>query len=676
MDAAFWESLLDWISTHPIAAGVVIFAIAFLDALVIVGVAVPAVPLLIAVGALVGLGHIDGVYALVCASLGCFAGDGISFWLGRRYGSHLRQVWPFRTHPQWLEGGERAFRKNGLKSILIARYIGAIRPFVPAIAGMLGMRVGRYVFASTIVCIVWSASFLLPGWILGTSLDLVSAVAGRLAVVIGLVLALVAAIWGGVFYLWRWLAPRAIRYAESVVRVSLRHPQLGKFVVALVDPNRKESASLLFMACALLAAGWGFFWALISVGAGTEPSDLYITVHQAMFALSNPLADPVMAFWATLGDAWVLWPAVAIVFVWLLWRRRPEAAWHFLAAPVFALLLTQALGWLIDLPKPPAATMVAGFSFPSFNVTMATVVYSFFAVLLAREMPERPRVWPYVVAGLLVGLVGFGRLYLGAHWLSDVLAGIFLGLLWTTILGIAYRSRRVRRQWVLPVSAIFFSAVVALSAWHGYYHTGKTLQNFEPPFGRTPISTLQWQHPELLPGLPQRRNELRGRDAWPLNVHYAGSLEFIRSHLHARGWRIVEPGGWTGLLQMLDKNTTFSSLPIMPAAHHGRAEELIMAQPADDGVRMDVLRLWRAPYELHDSGQIYPVWVGTAQRLKFSQRLQFVSYWSAEEFSSPALMQLFEDSKNMGVSGSPLRVIQIRELRINPPLLADPGISP
>src|SRR5687768_15451843 len=75
MDSARFQAVVDWIGQNPLAAGLVIFLIAFGDALVIVGVAVPAVPLLFAVGTVVGLGHVEGWYALLCASLGAFVGD-------------------------------------------------------------------------------------------------------------------------------------------------------------------------------------------------------------------------------------------------------------------------------------------------------------------------------------------------------------------------------------------------------------------------------------------------------------------------------------------------------------------------------------------------------------------------------------------------------------------------
>lgn len=645
MDSARLEALVTWIGQNPIAAGIVIFLIAFGDALVILGVAIPAVPLLFAVGTLVGLGHVDGAYALACATLGAFAGDGVSFWVGRRFGPQLRQRWPFRNHPQWLERSELTFRRHGMKSILMARYIGAIRPFVPAIAGMLGMKLRQYVPASALAAVVWSATFLAPGWVFGTSLDLVAAVAGRLAIVLAVVLALVAAIWAVVFYLWRWLGAHTTEMLERALAWSHRHPVLGRYSEALIDPKRPESASLLLLAAVLGLAGWGIFTILISVGGGSAPSQLDLTVHQLMFGLRNPLADIPMAFLATLGDAVVLAPAVVAVFAWLLWRRRHVAAWHWLAAPAFALLLTWLLGYVLDMPKPPASTAVPGFSFPSAPVTLATVVYGFFAVLIARELPGRNRAWPYVVAALVVGLLGFSRLYLGAHWLSDVLAGTLLGLLWIAALGIAYRRRVVRSFWVRPIATIFFVAVLGLAAWHGSRHAGDTLARFDPPHVPAPLAMDAWWSEDWQASLPARRNELHGRDAWPLNVQYAGPLAALRAHLLLAGWQDYETGGWEGLLQTMDKDVTPLDLPVLPSMHQGRAETLVMVRREPGGGQMKVLRVWDGSVVLQP-GKV-PLWIGSVHKLEFAQRLDFFSYWRVMPGEADLLEPLRTDLGNL-----------------------------
>ena len=159
----WFDHIVAWVGTHPLAAGLVIFAIAFCDAVVVLGAIVPALPLLFAIGVLIGLGEISGPYAVACAALGAFVGDGISFWIGRRWGPRLRSVWPFTRYPQLLDRGETMFRRNGIKGILIARYVGPIRPFVPAVAGMLRMPLKRYLPASAFAAASWALLFLIPG---------------------------------------------------------------------------------------------------------------------------------------------------------------------------------------------------------------------------------------------------------------------------------------------------------------------------------------------------------------------------------------------------------------------------------------------------------------------------------------------------------------------------------
>lgn len=621
-----WDSLISWIGQHPIAAGLVIFLVVFCDAVVILGVIVPAVPIIFAVGTLVGLGVIDPIYAIVCAALGAFCGDGISYVVGHRYGDRLKRMWPFSKHPDWLQQGEVFFRRHGLKGIFIARYVGAVRPFVPAIAGMLRMPAKQYVPASLTAGLSWAIVFLAPGWIFGASIELFSAVAGRLAIVLGLLLALLALIYFTVDQIYRWFAPRTTLMLERALAWSHRHPVLGRVSGALIDPNRKESASLLLLAIALIFAGWTFFSLLLMLagsGPGT-PLDFDLAVHHALFGLRTPLADHLMAICATLGDWQVLGPAALLVFGWLLWRRRHIAAWHWLAAIGFGLTLVFVLGFALDMPKPPTATAVAGFTFPSAPVTMAMVVYGFFAVLIARELPGRRRAWPYALAGLFVVLIGFSRLYLGAHWLSDVLGGVLLGLLWIAALGIAYRRRVTRSFWIRPISLIFFGAVIVLGAWHGHRSAAETLERFDPPQLRSDIAADAWWR-DGWQTLPARRNEFRSEKAWPLNLQYAGSIDALRGQLETAGWDNVDSTGWKALLRTLDKGATPQTLPVLPASHNGHRDALLMTRAASTPDTLLILHLWPAPLQLQP-GDV-PLWQGTVATLRFEEQLKVFNLW-------------------------------------------------
>ena len=669
MDMSGLERFADWLATHPWVAGLIVFLIAFGDALILVGIVIPAMPLLFAVGALVGTGHIDGSYAILCAAVGAFLGDGLSFWVGHRYGPALRQRWPFARYPEWIERSEGMFRRHGTKAILTARFVGAIRPFVPAIAGMLKVPVRRYAPASAIASILWAIVFLVPGWVFGTSLDLFAAIAGRLVMLIGLLLGELALIWAVVVFAWRRLAPRTNQMLARFMVWSQRHPTLSRWTTALVDPRRPESPSLLLLAVLLLLTLWGFATVLIALTTGgAGPLTLDHRVHSLMLSLRNPLADSAMALAATLGDWPVLLPASALVFAWLLWRRR-IAAWHWLAAIAFGLASTALVGHLLHLPRPPAATSLGGFGFPATSITLVMVVFGFFAVLIARELPGRRRVWPYVVAGLVAGLVGFARLYLGANWLSDILGGALFGLTWVAILGLAYRRRIVRSFWIRPLVLIFFGSLAVAAWWHGPQRVEATLTRLDPMPEVQVGSFDGWWQAGGAGALPAWRNELEGRSTWPLNVQLVGDPQALAERLAEAGWQPAEPGGWKDLLMTLDDDATPETLRILPASHYGRAQVLMLVrQPQQRPEQRHVLRFWRTGYRLDDGS---PLWLGNAQTLHFSE-YRWLHYWRLEEDHGQALAKLSADVATLDLphakasgNGTPL-------LRLHVPVIRTP----
>ncbi len=614
MDSGWFDATLAWISAHPVAAGGVIFLIAFCDAVVVLGILVPALPLLFAIGALIGLGHIHGPYALACATAGAFAGDFIGYWVGRRWGPQLRDHWPFSRYPQLLDRGEQVFRRHGLKGILIARFVGAIRAFVPAIAGMLHMPVRRYAPMSLLACVLWAALFLAPGWIFGASYDAVAAVADRLVLVLGGLLLVLALVWAAVLYTYRWFDRHANALLARLLRWTREHPRLGRYAVALIDPRHPESPSLAILAACLLAIGWAWFALLGTVWMRGEPLSLDLTVFQAMYALRNPLADRLMAGLASIGDWEVLAPAAGLALLWLVWRRRWMAAAHWLAALAFGLALTTGLAQLIDMPRPPTAH--SGFGFPSVSVTMTTITFGFFAVLIARELPGRSRVWPYLVAGVVGGVLGFARLYLGAHWLSDVVGGMLLGIVWLLVLGLAYRRHVGRSFWMRPLATIFYATFLVAALWHAPRAVDPLLQRFHAPPPALVLGVDDWWDRDWAL-LPAQRRERDASRRWAMEIQVAGPLAPLVGHLRSLGWDVQPQADWLAALSLLDDDTPAAQQAVLPATFDAEAESLLMRRRAADG-RLHVLRLWRAPARLADGT---PLWIGATQALSFEHPL-------------------------------------------------------
>jgi hypothetical protein len=266
------------------------------------------------------------------------------------------------------------------------------------------------------------------------------------------------------------------------------------------------------------------------------------------------------------------------------------------------------------MPRPPGAP--PGFGFPSIAVTMATIALGFFAVLVARALPGRRRVWPYVVGGALVSTIGFARLYLGAHWLSDIVGGALLGISWLLALGIAYRSHVSRPLDMRPLALAFYGVLATAGAWHADRAAAPLQARFEAPAPARTIAAAAWWDGDGWRALPARRNERSSGRRWPLDLQVAGPLERVRAALAAHGWREQRQADWLDVLGLLDDDRPPAAQAVLPATLDAAAETLLMRRRGPGDADAQVLHLWRAPATLGDGS---PLWLGSAQAMHYTR---------------------------------------------------------
>jgi undecaprenyl-diphosphatase len=135
-----------------------------------------------------------------------------------------------------------------------------------------------------------------------------------------------------------------------------------------------------------------------------------------------------------------------------LWIKRVRVWVLTLMLAVFGgMLLNFLLKDVFVRPRPhfddPLLTLTT-YSFPSGHTMMATVFYgTLCALIVSRIVFWRWRVLAIVAAGVMILLVGFSRIYLGAHYLSDVLAAIAEGLAWIAFCLLVVGELERRRKW-------------------------------------------------------------------------------------------------------------------------------------------------------------------------------------------------------------------------------------
>jgi membrane protein DedA with SNARE-associated domain/membrane-associated phospholipid phosphatase len=621
--AQLFQVLLEWVQAHPLSAGLVVFAVAMAESLAVIGIIVPGVVIMFGIGALVATGAIEFWHAVGWAVAGAVAGDGLSFWLGRRFRHRVRELWPFHGHPRSLQQGVDFFNRYGGKSVALGRFVGPVRAIIPLVAGMLGMPPARFFVANLVSALAWAPAYLVPGMVFGASLELASQVAFRLVILLVLLAALAWLVVWLVHHIFRIVQPLAADWLRFVLDWSALHPEFGEIGRALADPNHPESrglaifASLLMLAMILAVALTG---ALLGTG---WPSPLDHTLFEAVSSLRNPLADHFMLYLSRLGDASVAVPLILGVYLYLAVQRHWRAANYWLAAAGFAMLASVALKYALRIPRPDAGIEgLSPYAFPSTHAMRATVLYGFLAVMIARGL-SAPRRWiPYSVAAILAVAVAASRVYLGAHWLSDVLASLILGLAWIAALGIAYhRHTRVESHWrgLALGSLALLVLAFSLQTWRCQE---KDLARYTPEQATRTLAMADWWDGGWR-SQPTLRQDTRGLNRHPLDFQYAGGLDVLAAQLELAGWRKATPVNWKSLLKLLSPSLPLQALPVLPQVHQGRHESLAMVKDLTPDRRV-VIRLWDSNLRL-DPGHA-PLWIGNASIQARVERLGMIAY--------------------------------------------------
>lgn len=625
-----------WAGSHPHVSYVAVGIVAFLESLAVVGLIVPGVVMLFGAGALVANGALSIWPVLGAAVVGAIAGDGVSYWLGRHYRRRLREWWPLRRRADLLERAETFVRSHGGKSVLLGRFVGALRPLIPAVAGMLGMSPGRFCLISAASAMVWAPLYVLPGMVVGLSLLLAREVAGRLAFLLGV---LFFSGWTTV-RLIRWthdrFGPRLLAWMGRSRAWAAGHPGLARLQRLFFDPG-PPPYRLVALWMALLVAG---AWLFLGVLEDVVTRDPLVAAGESAYHLlqqwRTPLADVVMVLISELGDAAVVFPLALVVLAGLLWRRAWWDALCWAAAGGFGELAVTVIKAAVRMPRPiPLYEHASAHSFPSGHATMSMVIYGFLAVLASPTMPARARWMPYAGATLLIVNIAFSRLYLGAHWLADVVGGLALGLAWVALLTLA-RRRRMQRDDVLhglmPLILIVF---LGAAAWHTSSRLAGDVERYavRDPVEHT-LAADWWA--QAWREMPPYRLDLEGDEEQPLNLQVAGTRPAVRHALLAKGW--TEPLALSAqtALRWLLPAPPLKDLPILPQPHNGRYESLRLVLRGRTGMvegEQLVLRLWTTSVQL-DPDRV-PLWVGTVtrQRLRHLPLMRFPT--TVAEYEQP-----------------------------------------
>ena len=207
---------------------------------------------------------------------------------------------------------------------------------------------------------------------------------------------------------------------------------------------RSVGPGLLLALIVLTAGAWAFGAVAEEVAEGETARDDQRFADWLHGRATDPLTDAFRTFTWTGNGAFLT--VVVIVAAIVLWRRSYVTdALFVVLAFVGAEVITDGMkqGFRRDRPffEDPLAT-ASSFSFPSGHSLVSLAVYGSIAIVIARHVRDRRvAVAVLAVAAIWVLAIGFSRLYLGVHFLTDVVAGYAAGAAWLALLYLALEAR-------------------------------------------------------------------------------------------------------------------------------------------------------------------------------------------------------------------------------------------
>jgi undecaprenyl-diphosphatase len=198
-----------------------------------------------------------------------------------------------------------------------------------------------------------------------------------------------------------------------------------------------DRGSAVILAVAISAACWIVFVALAIVVSTNDTLSVDQSVLTWVGEHRGSALTSAMRMVTWLGSAALLYPATLVLTLFW-WRRdRDWRAGAMLAASLAgSTALYNIFKRIIERPRPPAKDALGTYTHWSFPSGHATQCMAFFAMLLVLVcFAGRARLWLWATAAAAVVLVvGASRIYLGAHWFTDVLGGYALGGAWVALL--------------------------------------------------------------------------------------------------------------------------------------------------------------------------------------------------------------------------------------------------
>lgn len=444
------QTLVNLLSTYGYA---VIFVVILLESM---GLPLPGETVLVTAAAFTARGTLSLPIVIGVAVFAAILGDSGGYWIGRTGGIALVQRYgtALHIHASTLERAEQFFARHGPKTVFLGRFVALLRMWTAVLAGVTRMPYRVFAVYNVLGAVCWASLFGVLGAFFGAKLPALEHALGRA----GLLIALLVVVLVGVTVAARWVHRHRMALRQGLIErwqpIATRYPRLNTFLHQRLAAHTYLGLHLT-LGLLLSLGALGVFASLAEdVVEHDSLTTLDVQVATWLHTTARPSLITLARVVSWIGSEPVMIGLAILVALGLLWHRAWILLGGWVAAIGGAAVITVLLKTLFQRPRPTWATPFASessWSFPSGHALGAVVAYGML-VYIVLALPTRPwlrRTIPWLL-GILVVAIGLSRLYLGVHYLSDVLAGYAAGAVW---LGTCITGCEIIRQYPLRMNA-------------------------------------------------------------------------------------------------------------------------------------------------------------------------------------------------------------------------------
>jgi undecaprenyl-diphosphatase len=616
---------------HVSAGGYwIAFFAALLETTFGIGLILPGSTIILFLGALSARGYLDIGDLIWFSVLGAIIGDNVNYYLGRKYGT------------KWLEKGFWFLKSNhikkaryfmdthGAKSVFLGRFIPSVKEVVPFIAGSLKMNKRTFMLWNVLGAAGWGFEWVLAGYIFAQSLNLAELWLSRAGLFFAFLVILI-----GILYFFKWLIIRkgkqfliisislwqsvkeAVINNEHVVLWMQKHPRSISFLKARFDTTLFSGLTLSIFTLAFVYV-LALFAGVVEDLITSDPIvAVDIRIANLFFLFRTDVLTNIFTWITLLGKSQVIlaFIFISIAVLWL-WQKK-----YYILPLFIAVTGSEAFTYLGKLafhrPRPEMAVYAEhSFSFPSGHATIAVAFYGFVGYLLMRFVQNWNRkVNIFFTTILIIIAIGFSRVYLGVHYISDVWSGYLVGAIWLIIavsfsewLGYQEKSGNSISpvRGARPISFVLVSIAIL-------FYAGFSI-NYHPPLASVPSNraVVVSKSTDIFTNEQMKYTEtLTGDKQEPINyIFLARNDSHLVAALQQAGWILTDKADISSFIkavQALILKTPHPSAPISPSFWNAKIQDLSFAKVPGTNWLSNAhhVKIWRTNFLLKNGNNVY-----------------------------------------------------------------------